>query len=358
MVSRIRRLTIAFLMVLGFSAAVAAQNAYSAAYRVNESIISYFDIDQRVKLMRVLGANGPNLRQTAIDGLIDDRLKVNAAQNFGLEIQPERLIRAMSDYATQRDMSLDQLLARLRGRGVSREAFEDFIMASLMWRTVLQSRFGDQATPSEIDLNAQLNTVAVSSSSSIQIGEIALLYSERGQDATVTLANQLVRQLRDGANFQNMAREYSRSRSATNGGVIGWVAPGRLPPQLAAAIRGLGRGQVAEPIFIPTGIIIIRVLDSRTQQRQVLIPTKIDVTYAQLILGHAAGDQANALTQADRLRRSLDGCRGLDAQATNFADGSRIIGPIGLGEIPAPSGKAKSAVMLPKRNWTRIVPRF
>ncbi len=338
MVRLINRFWAVCLVAILLPASGMAQNAYSAAYRVNESIISHFDISQRVKMMRVLGANGSGLRQTAVDALIDERLQVELAHSFGIEIRPEELARSIENYAQQRNMSTERLLARMRGRGVSQEAFEEFITASLLWRQILRSRFGDQANPTLNELNSHSNTVAVSSSSSIQLGEIALLYTERGQEGTVNLANQLLSQLRNGENFQTLARQYSRARSAENGGVIGWVSPGRLPPQLNAAVRGLGRGQVADLIFVPTGVIIIKVLNTRTQSRQILIPTKINVTYAHLILPHNAGEQANAIQQADRLRRSLDGCRGLEARSAEFSPDSGIIGPVPLGDVAADIG--------------------
>ncbi len=338
MVRFIQRLAAVFLVVFSLPAASIAQNAFSAAYRVNTSIISFYDIDQRIRLLRALGASGPELRQQAVDALIDERLQVEAARNFGVALDQQQLARAISRYAEQRNLTSERLLAQMRGRGVSVEAFEDFVSASAIWQSLVRARFGNMASPTENELNSQLNTIAVSSSSSIQLGEIALLYTERGQQATVNLANDLVGQLRNGANFQNMAREYSRSRSNQNGGVIGWVAPGRLPPQLAAAVRGLGRGQVADPIFIPTGIIIIKILDSRTQTQQILIPTKINVTYGRLVLPHGTGQQAEAIENATRLRRDLDGCRGLETRVADYGTGSGVFGPVALGQIPANIG--------------------
>ncbi len=338
MVQFIQRLTAVFLIMFSLPVSGFAQNAFSAAYRVNTGIISFYDIDQRIKILRVLGATGPDLRQQATNALIDERLQVEAARNFGVTLDPAQLTRGISRYAEQRNLTTERLLAQMRGRGVSVEAFEDFISAGMIWQSLIRARFGNMASPTENELNSQLNTVAISSSSSIQLGEIALLYTERGQNATVALANQLVGQLRGGANFQNMAREYSRSRSSQNGGVIGWVAPNRLPPQLAAAVRGLGRGQVAEPIFIPAGVIIIKVLDSRIQTQQVAIPTKINVTYAHMVLPHAAGQQAETIRTATRLRRDLDGCRGIEARAAEFGNGSGVFGPVALGQIPADIG--------------------
>lgn len=361
MVFLVKKLAIIGLFAFGLALPAVAQNPYSAAYRVNESIISYFDIDQRVRLMRVLGANDPNLRDSAIEDLIDDRLKTETARNYGIDVSAAEIDDAIGNYAAQRNMTGDQIRSRVRGAGISQEAFEDFISVSLVWRTILRARFGQLARPSEIDLNAQLNTIAVSSSSAIQLGEISLRYSERGQEGTVSLATQLVAQLRAGGDFAQIAQEYSRAASAPDGGVIGWVSPTRLPPQIKAAIRGLGRGGVSDPIFIPSGVIIIKVLNTRTVTQQVEVPTSITVTYAQFILPHAAGDQAATMRQANRLRRSLNGCRGVAGTAAGYADGSGQIGPVALGDISADIGLAlarldpRDSVAMPETNAVRVL---
>lgn len=333
-----KRLMLLGALIFGMTLPAMAQGAYSVAYRVNESVISNYDIDQRVKLMRALGANGPNIRQSAIDALIDDRLKIQTATSFGVEVDDASLSRAIESYAEQRNLTTQSLLAKLRRSGVAAESLEEFISVSLAWRTILRARFGEQASPSEIELNQQLNTYAVSSAQTIQLGEIVLPYLGRGQDATVALASQLVAELRNGGDFRKLAREYSRSSTADAGGVIGWVAPNRLPAQIGAAIRGLGRGGVADPIFIPTGVVIIKVLDARTVSRQIEIPVSVNVTYGELVVPYGDGGVAEAQRQANRLRRSLDGCRGLAARAADYGAGSGQFGPVSLDAIDADIG--------------------
>ncbi len=335
-----KRLLLLGALILGLALPASAQGAFSIAYRVNEAVITNYDIDQRVRLMRALGASGSNLRQASIDALIDDRLKQETADSFGASLERAALDQAIENYANQRNLSTQSLMAKLRRAGVQPESFDEFITVSIIWRNILRSRFGQQANPSEIELNAQLNTYAISSSSTIQLGEIVLPYQERGQDATVALATDIVAQLRAGANFSKLAKQYSRSRTAERGGVIGWVAPNRLPAQIGVAIRGLGRGSVADPIFIPTGVVIIKVLDARTVSRQIEVPVSVNLTYAELVIPYGEGGAREAGRLANRTRRSLDGCRGLEAQAANFGAGSGVFGPISLNSVDADIGLA------------------
>jgi len=333
-----KRLSLVAALIIGLALPAQAQGSFSVAYRVNEAVISNYDIEQRVKLLRVLGANMPNIRQAATDALINDRLKQEAADYFGLAVDETTLARSIEEYSAQRNLTPQSLTAMLRRGGVAQETFDEFLTVSLLWRNILRSRFGARATPSEIDLNAQLNTYAVSSSSTIQLGEIVLPYTERGQDATVALATQIVAQLRGGDSFSKLAREYSRSRTAENGGVIGWVAPNRLPEQIGAAIRGLSGGGVADPIYIPSGVVIIKVLDARTVSRQIEIPVSVNLTYAELVVPFSDGGAGEAQRLANRTRRSLDGCRGLTTRAAEYGAGSGVFGPVSLNAIDTEVG--------------------
>ena len=335
-----KRLLLLAALIFGLAMPATAQGSFSIAYRVNEAVITNYDIDQRVRLMRALGANSPNMRQEAIDALIDDRLKQETARSFGANLDRAALDIAIEDYASQRGLTTQSLMAKLRGAGVQPESFEEFISVSILWRTILRSRFGQQANPSEIELNAQLNTYAISSSSTIQLGEIVLPYLERGQEATVALATDIVAQLRSGGNFSKLAKQYSRSATAERGGVIGWVTPNRLPAQIGAAIRGLGRGGVADPIYIPSGVVIIKILDARTVSQQIEVPVSVNLTYAELVIPYAEGGAREARRQANRLRRSLDGCRGLQARAADFGTGSGVFGPVPLNSIDVDIGLA------------------
>ena len=347
MVLFIKRLGILAALVFGLALPASAQGRFSIAYRVNTSIVTNYDIEQRIKLLRALGVQDPNLRQTATEALINDRIKQEAAAARGMVIDPNALERAIADYAAQRNLTTDRLLARLRGAGVARESFEEFLSTSLMWNSILRSRFAAQANPSDIELNAQLNAYAISSSQTIQLGEIVLPYLGRGQEATVALAAQLVSQLKAGASFTKLAKDFSRSQTAANGGVIGWVAPNRLPAQIKAAVRGLGRGSVADPIYIPSGIVIIKVLDARTISQQVAVPVSVNITYAKLVIPYGAGGAAEALQRANRTRRGLDGCRGLQARAAEFGEGSGVFGPVSLNAVDAGIGL----------NLARLAPR-
>lgn len=77
-------------------------------------------------------------------------------------------------------------------------------------------------------------------------------------------ANTVVTQLKKGESFEKLVREKSIDPSKAQGGVVGWVLPAQLTPEIAAAVSKLGKGgYTASPIQTPTGWNIVKIDDKR-----------------------------------------------------------------------------------------------
>lgn len=69
--------------------------------------------------------------------------------------------------------------------------------------------------------------------------------------------------LRRGEDFAEVSRQMSRAPNAAEGGQLGWVGPGQLPPEFEAAVVGLAAGGVSEPVGSTSGWHIFQVVQRR-----------------------------------------------------------------------------------------------
>jgi peptidyl-prolyl cis-trans isomerase SurA len=125
---------------------------------------------------------------------------------------------------------------------------------------VLAQRFRARATPSEADIDAALEIAGTRPREVLTLAEIALPFAEHGEAETIALADRLAAQIRGGANFADVARQYSRSDTAQNGGLLEPLPPERLPPAFRTQVLLLSPGQVARPIPISGGVAIIKLV--------------------------------------------------------------------------------------------------
>ena len=76
-------------------------------------------------------------------------------------------------------------------------------------------------------------------------------------------ARDLIGQLEGGADFAELAQEFSTGPSGPNGGELGWFGPGRMVPEFELAVSGMEDGTFSAPIKTQFGWHVIRLNESR-----------------------------------------------------------------------------------------------
>lgn len=99
-------------------------------------------------------------------------------------------------------------------------------------------------------------------------------------------AAELEKELKGGADFEELAREKSTDATSVDGGSLGKVDPATLRPELRDALRGLRPGQPSLPVKLPSGyaILILRAggsarLDPSARARQTALSAAGSVHY-------------------------------------------------------------------------------
>lgn len=85
----------------------------------------------------------------------------------------------------------------------------------------------------------------------------------------LTEAQDVLRRLRAGADFEQMARDFSDDPSASNGGDLGWFGPGTMVKPFEEAAFGASVGQTVGPISTQFGYHLIMVEDKATVEVQI-----------------------------------------------------------------------------------------
>jgi len=334
MMMRIRPLALLIGLLLTSAPAV-AQNPFSAARFVNDGIITHYDISQRTRMLRAFGVAPGDAEDLALKQLTEDSLKARAATDLGIFLTDEGYENSLEEFVTQRQMSVGGLNARLRNGGVAPETFEYFLRTSLRWREVINRRYRQRATPSEADVENELNFAAGRIQESVFIREIAIPFAERGQDGARALARQIVQQVEGGASFAALARRYSRTPTAENGGAVGWTPANRLPPLFASNILALSKGEVSAPIEVPAGIVLVQLSDIR-EETSAAAPD-VSMSYVRMDLPLAGGfgetSLASAMAEIPEMADSFDTCTDAEARAAQLGGASGRFGPVTVAEM-------------------------
>jgi peptidyl-prolyl cis-trans isomerase D len=126
---------------------------------------------------------------------------------------------------------------------------------------------------------------------------------EKGVEEARKKAEDVLKQLKAGGDFANLAEKYSDDTSAKSGGELGWLGRGRIPdPNLEKAAFSLPRGQTSDLVKSSYGFHIIRLEDKHDAHLKTLaeVKSEIEEKVKQQKTAHATEVAANALLSQAR----------------------------------------------------------
>tara|TARA_R110002167_G_scaffold4572_2_gene21476 strand:- start:536 stop:1780 length:1245 start_codon:yes stop_codon:yes gene_type:complete len=292
---------LAFGVTLGSGAA--GQSALEPVIRVNDGVITAFELDQRQRMLAAFRTPG-DLTKAAREGLIDDRLKQQEMRRTGLQLKGESLDAAMVDFAGRANMSLDQFLDLLATNGVEKETLRDFVEIGITWRDFVRGRFNGRVTVSDADVDRAIRqTGAGGSEIEVLLNEI-IIPAPPPEAAQAMATAERISKLTSTSAFEAEARRVSALPSAPSGGRLGWLPLSNYPVQLRDIVLALAPGEVTAPLSIPNGVALFQLRDVREVPAPKTAPTAID--YATFYL--AGGLSETGLRAARSLADSVDTC--------------------------------------------------
>jgi len=262
-----------FLLVLLFAAAAHA-DAVGIVATVNNDIVTTHELSQRIEM--IMSANAMprtddmrhEIASEVLRGLIDDKIRLQAADAAGIKVTDEDIRRGMATIAGQNNMSVDQFTQMLGDQGVEKDTLEAQLRAEISWQKYVEQKLvpNVDVPSSEIDrLEAQMKDST--NRISYQVSEIFLPVDNASDDAKArAFGEDLIRRLAGGANFSALAHSFSASASAGHGGDLGWQTLEQMPPEIARIIKVMHPGQVSKPMHTLRGYYILYLRNTRNMQ--------------------------------------------------------------------------------------------
>ena len=316
-------LTLAAMPLFGGTSALAQDGSFGPRLYVNDRAISNFEVQQRTLFLTLLRAPG-DLDAEAIKGLIEDRLRSAEAKAQGLTLTAEAVIAGMNEFAARANLTGEQFIAALGQAGVAPETFRDFVSAGLIWRDVIRAKFGGQVSISEAEIDRAIARSKQATTARVLLSEIVI----PGGDG-LAIEEKLKREKATGTAFTAAAKRYSKAPSAKDGGALDWLPLANLPADVRAAVIGLEKGQISDPVRVPGGLAVFLLRDIAQDPTPNLAP--IEVKYAQFLVPNDGASVA-------QLRAKVDVCDDLYAAAKGLPEDRLTVDTLPIGQVPAAIG--------------------
>jgi peptidyl-prolyl cis-trans isomerase SurA len=259
-----------FLAALALRPA-AAQDTLRIVALVNDDVITAIDLAIRTEMViaqsRVQDTpeTRERLRPQVLRALIDDRLRQQAADNEGISVPQDSIDNRMNQLAQNNNLSLDEFREALRQNNLDPNWLEEQIRTEIAWGMLVNRKFRPNVVITDADIDAAERRLREDAGKTeYRLAEIFLSVDDPNDTETVReSADRLMEQLKKGVDFAEIARQFSQAATAGNGGLLGWVAPGDLAPEIATAVQSLQPETIAGPIRSEGGFHILKLLDQR-----------------------------------------------------------------------------------------------
>lgn len=320
-------------------------NVRRATAVVNGEIITGTDIDQRVMLLtngdlsQVTPEQRDQLRIEILGQLVDETLRIQEAEANELKIADAEIndyIRRVAEQNFKRSVpDTEKYLTQI---GSSIGSLRKQVKAEIAWNRVLSRNVTPFINVSDDEVKARLERLEADKGKiEYRLGEIYLSANDQNREQVYETARKLLEQLRQGAPFPDMARQFSEASTAAAGGDLGFAKLSQLPQALATAAVEMTPNEI---VVVPVagGVSLLLLIDKR--QIGMSDPRDATLELKQLAIDFPQGTteaQAGPLVKrfAEETQK-INGCGAADATAK--ALGAEVVNRDGIriGDLPGP----------------------
>lgn len=206
-----------------------------------------------------------------LERLIDQHLMVSKFEKLGATLPPGALRERSENILRERfNNNRAELLATLRQVGKSEKEWEGELKDQIIVQSMTQqyvTRF-IHVTPADLRKAYEDKADEMKQPLELKLRSIAFRPAAEGQEAArLAHIQDISTRLENGADFTQMAIEFSEGPKAASGGDEGWVKPETLPQPLRDALIKRKKGEITERIDTPTQYYLFWIEDTRGGDR-------------------------------------------------------------------------------------------
>jgi peptidyl-prolyl cis-trans isomerase SurA len=296
--------TLLLILCVACQPLFAAQSLDRIVAVVNGDAISQTELDNYTKMVvsdmqgQGMEALPPRdeLQQQVLNRMILNKIQLQLAQQYGIEVDSLSVSQAIQSLAQQQDISVETLRRTIEAKGINYSDYREHVKTEMIIQTLQNKEVSQDVSITKADIENYLNSPAGqdNSGNEYKMSHILIALPESPSPEVLkksqAKAEALVAKLKAGGDFKAAAIATSSGRQALNGGDLGWRPAGELPALFVSYAPTMEKGEVVGPIRSSSGFHIIKMQDKRvandtqrceTHVRQILIKTDVHTSAAE-----------------------------------------------------------------------------
>lgn len=256
---------------------------------VNEGVVLKSQLDEQLESIRSRAAlqdlqlpPEDILQEQVLERLIATEIQLQRADRIGLQVSDRDLNNYLARIAAQNGVTLDEVPQWMASQNIDYAAFRRQLREDVTIEQLRRIEVGQSINVSEREIQQCIADLEgnVVVNSDYNLSHILISLSEDADATEVEAASSKARDVYEkimaGADFREMAVQFSDGGTALEGGALGWLSGEQVPTIFVDVLADMGADDVSEPFRRGSSFHIVKVNDlksaiQRSEENQVKV---------------------------------------------------------------------------------------
>jgi peptidyl-prolyl cis-trans isomerase SurA len=198
-----------------------------------------------------------------LDTLINFKLQVQEAKKLGFTVSDDEVREAVDGIKKKYAMTDSVFKESLKKEGFTFEEYTKRLRDQILVGKVVNQQIRSKILITDAEVKRYLEenkALAADSGEEYRISQIFFSKpkNDQGKAGTEEKAAEVMKKLKEGESFSELAKTYSEDPSASVGGDLGFIKKGQLMKEFSQVIAKLKQGEVSQPFWSEGGLHIIK----------------------------------------------------------------------------------------------------
>ena len=277
MIKKILKKLIIFFFLLNFDTSVFAAVQNKILIKIENEIISSYELKNKINTLIVLSnkevnqSNIDKIKKIAVNELINLKMKKIELAKYNLEIDRNNLNSYLNKISSG---NIQEFKNKFKVNNLDYNFYLDEIKTQLTWQKLIFSLYKDKVIIEEKEINDDLEK-------SLKLNSTIKEYNLSEMDILLDNNTDLSKKLSEinfqiqNYGFEETAKQFSGSYSASEGGRLGWLSEKSLSNKILNRVNKLKINEISDPIISGNSLMLIKLNNVRVKQVESLNTEKL-----------------------------------------------------------------------------------
>ena len=270
MIEKILKKFVIFFFLLNFGTSAFGVIQNKILIKIENEIISSYELKNKINTLIILSnkevnqSNIDKLKKIAIDQLINLKMKKIELAKYNLKIDRNNINSYLNNISSG---NIQEFKNKFKINNLDYNIYLDEIKTQLTWQKLIFSLYKDKVIIEEKEINDDLEK-------SLKLNSTIKEYNLSEMDILLDNNNDLSKKLSElnfqiqNYGFEETAKQFSGSYSASEGGRLGWLSEKSLSNKILNKVNKLKINEISDPIISGNSLMLIKLNNVRVKQVQ------------------------------------------------------------------------------------------